>query len=125
MIRNWGRYAPYFSELEFDCKHCGKNEMQPEFMDALLRLRVAFNRPMIISSGYRCPDHNDRVSSSGIAGPHTTGLAADVHVTGTEARLLLELADEFHRIGVNQRGAHSGRFIHLDILPKPGTVWSY
>ena len=125
MIHDWTKYEPYFKSIEFCCKHCGKNDMKPEFMDALLRLRKAFARPMVISSGYRCPDHNDAVSSTGRDGPHTTGLAADIQVSGTEARLLLELAGEFPRIGVSQKGNHSSRFIHLDLLPKSGWVWSY
>ena len=125
MIHNWAKYAPYFRELEFDCKHCGKNEMQPEFMDALYALRKNFGRSMVISSGYRCPEYNARVSSTGNNGPHTTGLAADILVKGTEARLLLELASAFPRIGVSQKGAHESRFIHLDMLDKPAWVWSY
>ena len=125
MIHDWSKYAPYFRELEFDCKHCGKNDMKPEFMDALLRVRKNFARPMVISSGYRCPDYNDQISSTGRNGPHTTGLACDVLVSGTEARLLLEHLDEFPRIGFSQKGDHSSRFIHIDLLPKSGWIWTY
>jgi hypothetical protein len=28
---NWSDY-PNFSAQEFDCQHCGQNEMKPEFM---------------------------------------------------------------------------------------------
>ena len=123
---NWDKYAPYFHELEFDCKHCGKNEMKSEFMDRLLEIRKAFGKPMVISSGYRCPDHNDAVSSTGRTGPHTTGYAADILVSGPNARELLALASEFPRVGVSQKGDHGSRFIHLDCLPGKGrTVWSY
>ena len=34
--------------------------------------------PLQITSAYRCPSHNDSVSSTGMAGPHTTGLAVDI-----------------------------------------------
>lgn len=126
MIHNWDKYAPYFRELEFDCKHCGKNDMQPEFLDSLYRLREKYGRPIVISSGYRCPEYNERISSTGRNGPHTTGLAADILCSGTEARVLLELVvNEFPRIGISQKGAHSTRFIHVDCLDKPGWVWSY
>lgn len=125
MIHHWGKYAPYFRELEFDCKCCGKNDMQPEFMDKLLELRKAYGKPMVITSGYRCPDYNDRISSTGRKGPHTTGLAADILISGSNARELLALASEFPRVGVSQKGDHGTRFIHLDCLPKPDWVWSY
>ena len=126
MIHNWDKYAPYFRSIEFCCKHCGKNDMQPEFMDKLLELRIAFGEPMAISSGYRCPDHNDAVSSTGRTGPHTTGYAADIKVFGSRARDMLKLASEFPRVGVSQKGDYGSRFIHLDCLPgKPRAIWSY
>jgi uncharacterized protein YcbK (DUF882 family) len=126
VIHDWSKYAPYFRELEFDCSHCGKNEMKPEFMDKLLELRIALDEPMAISSGYRCPDHNDAVSSTGRNGPHTTGYAADIKVFSSRARDLGALASEFPRVGVSQKGDHGSRFIHLDCVPgKPSTIWSY
>lgn len=92
-----------------------------------LRGRYAF--PFRVTSGYRCPDHNASVSSTGRSGPHTTGKAADIALERREAFLVLSDAAQFGftGIGVNQKG--SGRFIHLDMLqpdeaPRP-TVWSY
>lgn len=122
----------YFKRSEFDCKHCGQNLMVQEFMDRLDALRGLYGRPLIVSSGYRCPDHNARVSSTGRTGPHTTGRAADLAVTHRDAYELLALAlapgAGFTGVGINQKG--TGRFIHLDDLPAaPGqprpTLWSY
>ncbi len=64
---------------------------------------------------------------------HTTGQAVDVSVSGGPAYELLGIALEegFTGIGVKQKGAHKGRFLHLDDLEyKPGehirpTIWSY
>lgn len=123
--RRW----PNFSPEEFRCKGSGRMEMNVDFLDRLQALRTAFGKPMIITSGYRSPEHNKAVSSTGSDGPHTTGRAVDVAVSGADAVKLVGLAIQmgFTGIGVKQKGPHAGRFIHLDDLtagPRPG-MWSY
>lgn len=120
----------YFQGSEFACKHCGDNLMQVGFLRALDELRHQFGRPLIVTSGYRCPIHNQSVSRTGKAGPHTTGCAADLAVARGDAYILLQLALSlgFTGIGVAQKGAE--RFLHVDTLPAaPGrprpTLWSY
>lgn len=105
-------------------------------VQSLEALRVEFGVPMVISSGYRCPAHNDAVSSTGLTGPHTihafNNITVDVKDFGTDAYELVELAMEhgFTGIGLNQKGPMPERFIHLDRLhatqerPRP-TVWTY
>ena len=119
---NWSDY-PNFTEAEFRCRHCGKQEMKPEFMGRLQALRDVYKRPMSITSGYRCPDHPLEKAKTE-PGVHSTGLACDVGVQGADAHELLRLAMHlgFTGIGVQQKGA--GRFIHLDLRAAP-TVWSY
>lgn len=121
---------PNFSPDEFACKGDGTLSVNPVFMDRLQTLRTFYAKPMIISSGYRSPEYNASVSSTGLTGPHTTARAADIAVRGADALHLITLALEvgFIGIGVNQRG--NSRFIHLDDLPDaPGQprpwIWSY
>jgi zinc D-Ala-D-Ala carboxypeptidase len=122
---DWGLY-PNFSAKEFDCSHCGKNEMKPEFMGKLQAFRMQYGKPMRITSGYRCPEHPLEAKKSK-PGAHASGLACDVGVDGQEAYDILKLAFQlgFKGIGVNQKG--TGRFIHLDMLEEPPrpNVWSY
>ena len=75
--------------------------------DALEQLRISFDRPIHLSSAYRCPDYNDEVSSTGRNGPHTRG-AFDVLVSGTDAYdlLLLAIIFEWTGIGISQKGPH-------------------
>jgi zinc D-Ala-D-Ala carboxypeptidase len=120
----------YFRPAEFACKHCHASLMDDLFLRDLDELRHRYGRPLIISSGYRCPHYNDEVSSTGRTGPHTTGCAADVRVARADAYLVLSLALAmgFTGIGVAQKGA--ARFLHLDRLPNAPsqprpTVWSY
>jgi uncharacterized protein YcbK (DUF882 family) len=120
----------YFAADEFACKHCGHNQIDADFVTRLDNLRHEYGKPMVISSGYRCPEHNAAVSSTGRDGPHVSGKAADIAVSGADARRLLGLAIAlgFSGIGVQQKG--SGRFLHLDDLddssnrPRPW-LWSY
>lgn len=124
----------YFTRDEFACKgnDCcgGTNEIEDGFIDKLDDLRDKVGFPLIVTSGYRCPDHNDRVSSTGKDGPHTTGRAADLRVSRGNAYDTAHMAFVmgFTGIGFNQKG--SGRFLHVDDLPngpdcpRP-VIWSY
>ena len=101
-------------------------------MDRLqaIRDRLAFRFP--VTSGYRSPAYNAKVSKTGKAGPHTTGRAVDIAVAGGEAHELIDAMKEFGFTGrgIRQRGGWAGRFVHLDDLenapgvPRPRT-WSY
>jgi len=120
----------HFELKEFACKHCGQVKMDDGFLVLLDELRDRVGHPIVISSGYRCPEHNCAVSTTGPNGPHTTGHAADLAVRGYVAKTVLRVASilPFTGIGVNQKG--TSRFIHLDNLPEiPGRprpwVWSY
>lgn len=117
----------HFTMKEFSCRCCGQNHIEETFVDKLDELRDRVGFPLVVTSAYRCPSHNARVSSTGTTGPHTTGRAVDLAVDRGRAYEVLRVAFSmgFTGIGVNQRG--SGRFIHLDDLmdgPRP-TVWSY
>ncbi|MFZ9064655.1 MAG: D-Ala-D-Ala carboxypeptidase family metallohydrolase [bacterium] len=113
----------YFKPEEFKCSCCGEEHMNLHFVKLLDETRRKLGFPLKISSGYRCPDYNEKVSS-GRDGPHTTGKAADIHIYYGDARLLLdEVMDVFEGIGINQKGPVEGRFIHLDLCGL--RVWSY
>lgn len=120
----------YFKPDEFRCKgtSCCNHSLviDPKFLKMLDALRHQFGKPMVITSGYRCPAHNQAVSSSGPNGPHTSGKACDIAVQGEQAYRLVKLAMliGFEGIGVNQKG--TGRFIHLDtIKDRRPAIWSY
>ncbi len=126
---NWDDYAN-FGPDEFRCQcGCGAVEMDPAFIALLQRIRDEFGA-MKITSGYRCPQHPIEAKKHA-PGAHSTGQAADISVSGSRALHLLRVAlshDDIQGVGVNQRGAHSRRIIHLDNvtekLPRP-TIWTY
>jgi zinc D-Ala-D-Ala carboxypeptidase len=121
---NWADY-PYFTKAEFDCKHTGKNEMQPEFMAKLQLLREKYGKPMIITSGYRHWTHPVEARKGHTTGEHTRGTCCDIACTsGADRYRIVQLALQlsFPRIGIAKN------FIHLGIggpgLPSP-TIWDY
>lgn len=98
---------------EFKCKcGCDHVEISSDLLDLLQSARDVLGR-IGITSAYRCPNHNDKVSSTGSAGPHTTGLAVDIHVSNSQHRK--ELIDYFTNKVTGLGIAKT--FIHVDIIP--------
>ena len=120
-----------FSEKELSCSCCEENKFDQKTLDALQELRDAVGKPLSISSAYRCPTHNQKVSSTGITGPHTTGKAVDILCSGKFAHEVLSFAmirsSVWKGIGISQKNEHGSRFIHLDTIEATNRpwIWSY
>lgn len=111
----------YFSEDEMKCKHCGECHMDEFFMGLLDSLRRGIGKPLVVTSGYRCPEHDSAIGGSG---NHTTGKAVDLRVQDSGLRYLViktALQLGFTRIGVAKT------FLHLDLVSdQPQRVfWIY
>ena len=106
------KLAPHFAEKEFACRCCGMVIVSMELVTKLEEMRQAMGKPIIVSSGYRCPRHNRAVGGA-INSYHMKGLAADIHVVGYTAEQLAALAFRFgfDGIGVYRRG----NYIHVDV----------
>jgi zinc D-Ala-D-Ala carboxypeptidase len=127
-----GQDWEYFTHDELKCK-CGCEDapMRDDFMNMLIAIREEFDRPIIITSAFRCVTHNNNIGGAKDS-PHLHGKAVDVGVSYEDAYDLLGIALQHGMtgIGVKQKGLASGRFIHLDNMmsakgrPRP-TVWSY
>ncbi len=123
-----------FSYRELSCK-CGActeesgRHIDPYLMKGVQLLRNACNFPFVITSAYRCKNHKAEAGKT-TPGTHNKGLAVDIKVSGQQAHTLLGIAMGmgcFTGIGINQKGDHATRFIHLDV-DLDGTrpwVWSY
>ena len=118
----------YFELSEFACKHCDKVHMDENFLYLLDEIRYIYKAPIYISSGYRCPEYNARISSTGKTGPHTTGKAVDIPVSGEDAYRLLTIALRLGITGVGIKQKGTGRFLHFDIIEHDTLrprIWSY
>ena len=118
-----------FSDEELRCHCCGQNLIDEGFLEKLQKVRDKFGAVMHLSSGYRCPIWNEQVSKSGKTGPHTTGHAVDIKVSGKNALRLINIALDcgMQGVGVKQHGEYAGRFVHLDDLTEGVRphIWSY
>jgi len=127
--------SKHFSEKELTCRcGCGDVGMDETFMALLERIRVAYGRPMNLSSAKRCKAHN-KAEGGGELSAHLEGRAVDVYVMGADAMALVNVALYCGAtgLGIDQRGDH--RFIHIDnaqpvidggnvLRPRPW-LWSY
>ena len=124
----------YFTSKEFACQcGCGAGEqltdIDPELLKRLCTVREQFG-PMVVTSGARCPQHNEHEGGKP-ASAHLTipgqmmCRAVDIRCADSVARgpLLPLVYLQFKRVGL-----HKG-FIHMDVAgghgyPAPAT-WFY
>ena len=121
---DWSLY-PNFSREEFDSPDVpgSGNNMHPDFLLRLQRLRNRCRFPFHINSGFRTPEHNAAIGGASNSA-HTRGRAADIACTDSRQRYALIYGAEavgFRRIGIAKT------FIHLDDDPTlPAEVaWTY
>lgn len=113
----------YFKETEFKCPCCGKVSLNENLIPTLDRIRGMYGKPMYITSGYRCPEHNTEVGGKP-SSAHLTGEAADISCVSDRDRFNLiyaAITSGINRIGI------SSKFIHIDIsesLPQ-NVLWLY
>ena len=113
------KHYPSFSFKELACQETGEIALPIDFLKELQKLRDAYGKPMIITSGYRSPRHSIEAKKSS-PGYHTQG-AVDVAVSGEDAIQLLKTALNLGSTGI---GINTPSFIHLDRRPNP-TIWKY
>lgn len=119
---------PNFTIEELQCRCCHRLEMDEMFMDKLVSLRERVRFGMPVSSGFRCPNHNSEVSTTGLTGPHVLGVAVDVQIARYLATILIHEALNmgFLGIGIRQHGPEDKRIVHLDTAPRTSQIiWTY
>ena len=112
--------APHFNLSEFACPCCQKVMIHPLLLLKLMALRDVLERPVSITSGYRCYNYNRKVG--GVANSyHCIGMAADIQVKDINLIELLAYAEEidFSGIGFYEKK----HFLHLDVRPTQRTRW--
>ena len=113
----------YFELDEFRCPCCKENDIKRSFALRLDKARRYADAPFVISSGYRCPEHNKEVGGSETSS-HLSGLAVDIVVKGSRHRY--RIVAGLIQAGFNRIGIGKG-FIHVDYdIKKPGMcIWVY
>lgn len=113
----------HFKPKEFSCRCCGASEMQNSTIMMLDSARETAKIPFILTSAYRCYEHNKDVGASKTSS-HTNGYAVDIAADNSSERftILISLINAgFTRIGIAED------FIHVDNDPKKpaNMVWLY
>lgn len=130
-----GDLSKNFSSSEFECPHCGEVEIDPLLVATLQRIRDKAGTTVVVTSGYRCPEHNKRVGGvierpdkPGSGSQHLYGRAADIYVPGwSNTQLLnvirtLTVAKKIY-VGYAYIIKNSNRAVHIDVrIPESNTV---
>lgn len=105
-----------------------KIEPPEEYFDNILRvaqnlekIRIAIDRPIRISSGWRSPEWNNVIGGASKS-KHLYGLASDIQCAIPLDQLIFYAGREtiFKGVGISYRQ----KFLHLDVRPKI-TFWYY
>ena len=112
--------ALHFKLSEFSCPCCKRVMLHPKLLAKLVELRNILERPIYITSGYRCPEYNQKIGGV-VNSYHCIGLAADIQVKDISLIDLLGYAEEidFNGIGFYEKK----NFLHLDVRPTKRTRW--
>ncbi len=102
--------AENFRLREFQCSCCGVVKMDPELIRRLQAMRDEIGQPLIINSGYRCPEHNQAVGGAKDS-QHIHGRAADISCPSIQIGRLHTLAEKYFPDG--GVGKYLG-YVHVD-----------
>ena len=126
-----------FNEREFLCtcngQHCSglhEDGVNPLLVILLQRIREYYDKPVVLNSGYRCPQRNEDVggvpkTGRSIGSRHMYGTAADIRIQSVPARKVgrvaedllreLRLKDERFKGVYGGIGIYPRRFTHIDV----------
>lgn len=109
--------SKHFKVIEFAQKdyRCDKVIVERELIDVLEDIRAQFNKPVIVTSGYRTPEYNAKIGGAKNS-QHTKGTAADIKVSDIQASWVQKyLKDKYpDKYGI---GSYS-TFTHIDVRAK-------
>jgi len=127
--KSLGDLSTNFWKYEFRCP-CPKCRRKKVRVSQLLlfkleMLRVALgNKPVIINSGNRCPEENEKVGghSNSAHVPRPDGEAADIKIKGVKP---IDIGLAAEKIGGLRIGI-ARTYVHLDVRPpNPSKFWIY
>jgi hypothetical protein len=115
--------SPHISVEEFSCRCCG--QLPPglyddgfiiapyEYLfDCFESIRLVWGKPIVITSGYRCPKHNLEVGGEP-GSTHIVGLALDLLVEKSDVSAFVEIARRYDlRIGWKK---YTEPLVHIDV----------
>jgi uncharacterized protein YcbK (DUF882 family) len=116
------RLSQHFWRREFACKcGCGFDTVDAVTLDVLELVRMHFDAPVTITSGCRCPAHNEREGGSA-GSQHMRGRAADIVVEGVAPAVVYAYLQRHwpDRLGLGRYPT----FTHVDTRTDGPARWS-
>jgi len=114
------KIADDFWLWEFACPCCNRVIMSRKLLEQLQLLRNDLGSPILINSGYRCENYNQKIGGHPFS-YHKKGMAADIYCHDRPILEVLFLARELEFTGI---GYYPKRlFIHLDVRPGDRKEW--
>ena len=112
------KLSEHFHDYEFKCCCCGKITVSAALILKLQELRDTINKPIRITSGYRCPIENKKVG----------GAKNSAHLLGEGADIQTELSTvTLAMIACLIKGIRIGMYtnhLHIDVRPaNPSKYW--
>lgn len=106
-----------FSQKEFDC-HCNLKTCQWTLVDTdlvlgLEKLREKREKPIHLTSGFRCLEHNHSIGGKP-GSTHTVGKAADIREDGVSGHDLAIAASTIETFALGGIGEYKS-FAHVDV----------
>ena len=106
-----------FKSSEFDCHGSGcclLTTIDDKLVKYLQLIRDYFNKPVNISSGYRCPTHNKNIGGA-TGSRHSKGQAADIYINGVAPIEIAKYAESIGVLGIGLYETNAdGHFVHID-----------
>ncbi len=106
-----------FSLHEFECRCCGQVKLERELLTRLQEMRNYLDAPLIITSGYRCLQHNTKVGGAPKS-QHMMGRAADISLANHNMSPD-EMADVAEKMGFSGIGIYQSAMVHVDTRGTP------
>ena len=100
-----------FTLAEFACPCCSQVSADFRLVSGLQALRESIQKPIVISSAFRCVKHNIEVGGAENSN-HKIGTAADIIVPGMKPLDLLLAAESVRWL---QGFGYGERFLHVDV----------
>lgn len=121
------KLSEHFNCSEFKCK-CGKSHsylISEDLIEKLEQLFVELNcSKIIVTSGYRCADHDKAVGGNGI-GQHTKGTAADICCYGQDGKPISSktVCCKAQDLGFGGIANITSAFIYTHVDVRTGSKW--
>lgn len=107
-----------FVASEFGC--CNADlQLDDKLVGWLQKIRDHFGKPVNISSGYRCPEHNAQAGGSPKS-YHMKGMAADIYIMDYlhNPKIIAQYAEQIGVTGIGLYENSNGQyFVHIDTRP--------